>query len=105
MTDEIPDSLDDTPLHPQTVEGKIHEMRDIGLELLDSTDELGKSLQLARAHYATLQRAKGGCPITVRGEDVWLQTLTTHLLKLTTLCQLQTDTITQLYGELRGPGW
>jgi len=88
---EIPDGLDETPLHPQTVEGKIREMRDIGIDLLESTDRLIEAL--SHMHRP---------PNLI---DDMLQALGEHIMKITTITQLQTDTITQLYGELRGPGW
>jgi hypothetical protein len=89
--DEIPDGMDETPLHPQTVEGKIQEMRDIGVGLLESTDRLVEAL---KAHQPPKIQLDAG-PV--------LHALSEHIMKLTTLTQLQTDTITQLYGELRGP--
>lgn len=103
MIDEIPDGMDETPLHPQTVEGKIREMRDIGVELLESTDELGRLLKLVDINLKNLARQKSG--VSVDGVTQWLWVLTWNVLKISTLCQLQTDTITQLYGELRGPGY
>lgn len=92
MTDEVPDGMDETPLHPQTVEGKITEMRDIGLALIESTDRLIEEI----GHHRSLSiHVNSGAALRALGE---------HIVKLTTLTQLQTDTITQLYGELRGPG-
>ena len=94
MTDnEIPDSMGEMPLHPQTVEGKIMEMRDIGVALIESTDRLIEEID----HHRSLS-----IHVTVGPA---LRALGEHILKLTTLTQLQTDTITQLYGELRGPGY
>jgi hypothetical protein len=100
---EIPDGMDETPLHPQTVEGKIREMRDIGVSLLESTDSLGETLKLVEDHLRWIADQRGD--VTVDGTTQWLADLTKHVFRLSTLCQLQTDTITQLYGELRGPGY
>lgn len=94
MSNEIPDGMDETPLHPQTVEGKIHEMRDIGVDLLGSTDRL---VQVLSNYPSPSDHNIRVLP------NAGLQALGAHIMKITTLCQLQTDTITQLYGELRGP--
>jgi len=97
MAEEIPDGMDEIPLHPQTVEGKIREMRDIGLALIDSTDEIMKAVEtLGQEHMIQ---------VGMTSRNAAIRLLTGHILKLSTLTQLQTDTITQLYGELRGPGW
>jgi hypothetical protein len=90
---DIPDGMDETPLYPQTVEGKIMEMRDIGAGLLESTDRLIEEI----GHHRSLSIHLNAGPA--------LRALGEHIVKLTTLTQLQTDTITQLYGELRGPGF
>jgi len=94
MPNEIPDGMDETPLHPKTVEGKIMEMRDIGVDLIESTDALISALETL--HPKTVEGAS---------QNDAIRLMSAHIMRLTTLSQLQTDTITQLYGELRGPGW
>jgi hypothetical protein len=97
MSDEIPDGLDETPIHPKTVEGKIMEMRDLGAALVEITDELTAAVE--KTADRTCFTCAVECP--TRGQIPRLQTA--FMLKLSTIVQLQTDTITQLYGELRNP--
>ncbi len=101
MPEEIPDGMDETPVHPRTVEGKIMEMRDVGVALFESTDELGELMKNLQ-DYVRARSPEG--LVTISGTERWFDALTRHILKLSTLTQLQTDAITQLYGELSGPG-
>jgi len=102
MNDEIPDGLDETPLHPQTVEGKIREMRDIGVDLIEITDAMKDQVESFQKWVAEVD-ADPNQQMFI--QEKVLSRVLEYLGKLGTLSQLQTDTITQLYGELRGPQW
>lgn len=99
---EIPDGMDEMPLHPQTVEGKIREMRDIGVELIESTDSTRAQAEKFQTWVAEVRA--DDARMLFQSDEV-VSGLLEIVGKLSTLVQLQTDTITQLYGELRGPGW
>ena len=97
---KVPEGVSPEDEAPRTVRGKIEEMREIGVALIRQSDKLvayGKMLQEHHAQMAAAGR------FTVSSELDWLADLTQFSLKLWTLSQLQTDCITQLYGELSGP--
>ena len=89
---EIPDSIDEADIFPQTVAGKVDLMVTIGKELIVKADEI-------------LRLFDCSLPIGVPNNltERQIKFLGAYTMKLASIVQLQTECIEQMWNELKPP--